>query len=47
MPAKFKECIAKGGKVRTVKIGTTKFMPICFVGGKSFPGEVRTRKKKR
>ncbi len=47
MPAAFEACVASGGRVRTKKIGKTKYMRICFKGGKSYSGEVKTRKKKK
>lgn len=46
MPAAFLACVASGGKVRTKKIGKNKYMRICFKGGKTYNGEVKTRKKK-
>lgn len=46
MPAAFDACVAAGGKVRTKQIGKKKYMRICFKGGKSYQGEVKTRKKK-
>ncbi len=46
MPAGFNNCIKEGGKVRTKTISKTKFQRICTIGGKSFVGEVKTKKKK-
>lgn len=45
MPVAFDKCIAKGGRVKTKTISKTKYMHICFLGGKSFSGEVKTKKK--
>ena len=45
MPAGFDKCRAGGGKIRTKKLGGGKYMHICFLNGKSYPGEVKTRKK--
>lgn len=42
MPADFERCIAQGGKVRTKKLPGGKYMAICFIGGKSYAGEVHT-----
>ena len=43
MPADFDKCIRDGGRVRTKSLPDNKFMRICFKGGKSFSGEVKTR----
>lgn len=43
MPAAFDACISKGGKVRTKDLGHGKYMHICFLNGKSYAGEVKTK----
>ena len=45
MPADFLRCVKQGGKIRTRSLKGNRFMPVCFIGGKSFAGEVRKRKK--
>jgi len=45
MPVAFENCISKGGKVRTKKLKGHKYIHICFLGGKSYAGEVKTYKK--
>jgi len=45
MPAGFDMCRSKGGRIRTKKVGGNKYMHICFLGGKSYPGEVKSYKK--
>jgi len=45
MPAAFLNCIKRGGKVRTKTLSGGRFMHICFLNGKSYPGEVKTKKK--
>jgi putative hemolysin len=45
MPAMFDNCVKKGGKVRTKTLGKGKYMHICFLGGNSYPGEVKEYKK--
>jgi len=45
MPAGFENCVAKGGRVRTKRVDKTHYMHICFLGGKSFAGEVKAYKK--
>ena len=44
MPADFEKCVADGGRVRTKNLGDGKYMRICFLGGKSYAGEVRTKR---
>lgn len=47
MPADFDMCVANGGRVRTLKVGKSKFMHICYdKEGKSHAGEVKKKKKK-
>lgn len=43
MPAGFEKCVRDGGKVRTKKLSGRKYMHICFINGKSYSGEVKTR----
>jgi hypothetical protein len=44
-PQAFEKCVADGGRVRTKDLGKGKYMHICFKDGKSYAGEVRTKKK--
>ena len=44
MPKAFTACVQKGGRVRTISIGKNKYMPVCFLGGKSFQGHIHTKK---
>jgi len=46
MPAGFTNCVKKGGQVRTLTINKKKgtYMHICYLKGKSYPGEVKTKK---
>lgn len=44
MPKNFDKCIAEGGRVRTKKLSGNRYLHICFLGGKSFAGEVKTKK---
>ncbi len=48
MPQPFLDCVAKGGKVRTIDIGKDKkkYMRVCYLDGKSYPGEVKVKKEK-
>ena len=46
MPRAFEECVRKGGRVRTKRLGDGKYMRVCFLGGKSYAGEVKMMKHK-
>ena len=43
MPAGFDRCIKNGGKVTTEKLSGNKYRHVCYIGGKSYPGYVKTR----
>lgn len=43
MPAAFDKCVKAGGKVRTKDVGNNQYIHICFIGGRSYSGEVKTR----
>lgn len=52
MPKDFERCVKEGGRVRTVSgpnklFGLKKgeYRHICFLNGKSFLGEIKTKKK--
>ena len=47
MPKAFEDCVRKGGKVRTIKLGTNKYRHICILKGKTYQGHIKTRKKKK
>jgi len=44
MPKNFEKCVAQGGRVRTKKLPNGKYIHICFKDGKSYAGEVKTKK---
>ena len=44
MPKEFNSCVANGGRVRTSKLPSGKYVRFCFLKGKSYRGE--TKKKK-
>lgn len=44
MPAAFDNCVRKGGRVRTKKLKGGKYIHLCFLGGKSYAGEVKKKK---
>jgi len=46
MPAGFDKCVKDGGRVGTKKLKGGKYMHICFLKGKSYPGEVKKAKEK-
>lgn len=43
MPKAFDECVAKGGKVRTITLPDNKYRKVCTLNGKSVYGEVKTK----
>lgn len=46
MPKAFTKCVASGGRVRTKSLSGKRYIHLCFKGGKSTAGEVKTRKRK-
>jgi hypothetical protein len=44
MPKAFTECVKNGGRVRTKKLSGGRYMRVCFLNGKSYAGEVKTKK---
>lgn len=48
MPQDFTDCVNSGGKVVTRKLKGGKYLHICYdKDGKSYTGEVRTKKKEK
>lgn len=45
MPQAFDNCVKRGGKVITKRVNATQYIHICYIGGKSFSGEVKNYKK--
>lgn len=45
MPASFDNCVRRGGKVRTKTLSNGRYIHLCFRQGKSYRGEVKTKKK--
>ena len=46
MPAGFDKCRKQGGKIRTVNLKGGKYKHVCYIGGKSYPGYTKTKKRK-
>jgi hypothetical protein len=46
MQADFNRCVKNGGRVRTQTLSNNRYMKICFLGGKSYAGEVHKKKSK-
>ena len=46
-PVGFDKCVASGGKVITKKLKGKKYIHICYIGGKSYSGEVKVKKAKK
>ena len=44
MPAEFLACIANGGHVITIDLPENKYMHVCYIHGKKYAGEVKTKK---
>jgi len=47
MPAAFNKCVKNGGRVRTKRLSGGRYMHICYLNGKSYPGEIHTKKKSK
>lgn len=47
MPKGFERCVRRGGRVRTKSLGKGRYMPICFIDGKSYAGEVKKKKDRK
>ena len=48
MPKNFDICREQGGKIRTIKVSSNKYLHICIDSkGKSHPGEVKDKVKKK
>jgi hypothetical protein len=52
MPAGFEKCVSDGGRVRTISgpnkergLKANEYIRICFLSGKSYAGEVKTKQK--
>ena len=45
MPASFDKCVSDGGRVRTKSLKDGKYIRVCFLNGKSYPGEVKTKQE--
>lgn len=46
-PKDFEECIAKGGRVRTITPKKGTYLHICYLNGKSYSGETKHAKKQK
>jgi len=46
MPKAFDDCRAAGGRIRTKTLGKGKYVHLCFKGGKSAAGHVKTKQRK-
>ena len=47
MPKAFDDCVKKGGKVRTKKVGKNSYMKICIINGKTIAGHVEEKKPEK
>ena len=46
MPKAFENCVKRGGKVITKTLKGNKYIHICYLNGKSYAGEVKTKKRR-
>lgn len=46
-PKQFDDCVAGGGKVRTMPMKGNRYAHVCFMNGKSAMGEVMMRGQKK
>ena len=47
MPQAFDNCVRKGGRVRTKRLNEKEHMRICWIGGKSFRGEIKVKEMEK
>lgn len=45
MPKDFDNCVKNGGRVRTKQLSGGRYIHICFLGGKSYAGHTKKKKK--
>jgi len=45
MPQSFLKCVRDGGRVRSKRVNADEYIKICYLKGKSYPGEVHKYKK--
>lgn len=46
MSLAFDRCVKRGGRVRTITPKKGKFLHVCYLNGKAYRGEIKTKKKK-
>ncbi len=46
MPKAFESCIERGGKVSTKSLSGNRYQRFCSIEGKSYAGEIKTKKAK-
>lgn len=47
MPEAFERCVKNGGKVRTKTLPGGWYRRICFIGKRSYAGELKKKKEKK
>lgn len=47
MPEPFLNCVSKKGKVVTKSLSGNRYVHICYLNGKSYPSEVKTKVAKQ
>mgnify|MGYP001588248098 CR=1 FL=1 len=43
-PKAFDDCVKRGGRVRAKDLGNNRYIPICYIDGKGYPGHAKERK---
>jgi hypothetical protein len=46
VPKDFDNCVARGGRVRTIKMSGGRYRHVCYIDGKAHLGHVKQKKKK-
>ena len=47
MPKAFLNCVKKGGKIITKKVDKDRYMHICYLDGKAYPGEIKYKESSK
>ena len=47
MPKAFDNCVKNGGRIKTIKPRSDVYIKVCWLNGKSYPGEVHHNKEEK
>ena len=45
MPKPFDSCVERGGKIRTQQLSKNRYRRTCTIGGKTYLGHIKKKKK--